>query len=825
MSSIPTKQIDGDVAIGRDVSVGGKTTVRGSATIGHNLKVEGWLDAPNIKGPNKGLFATLADLRKAYPTPHDGWFAGVAATDEEIAAMGLTPSSGKLLFKMYTGHGGEWVCVAGKLYEITVDSNQIREFASALAATQENVSDMQEAIAATNNAINNAKLKGVSIALTATGATLTVQSEGKSVSCAIPVAVYNSAADGEKKAGLMSAEDKYKLDTTVNDRVHDRGLISDLQRWGQEAGWMVQRVTHGKDDASDVYAKVRMHKMDEPDSEPSYTEVVLVPGATEEAAGAMTAQQVKDLAAIKNDAFEVILFDHIEESNIAANTSKVPLSASADGCKVVYCRARERFLFGVPAKADSTELTYYNDWEGSERYGTVDSQGVKPAEGKLFIDIAEANGNLLDIYIFREGALRHTGRSLYNYINDTAQSLDALENKVGKAEGIATLDANKLIPEANIPEKYDNIIFFDSVQDGAIITQPGSSSLTADDPKAKLIFSRARDRFVLGEAEQAGGMPKKYYINFVGSARYGSPKVEGIKPASDKVYICRSTFVAYSWNGTTLSSLGEDYSTEFQSIDISIREINDSIGEANGIAPLNASGVVPNENISDEARKSLFCDLFNAAAGTAGYAKFTNGVWDCKLNGLTLSYDEAVMILSIYHTGGDHTEDLVHHPVRTNLPLYSNWATINLSRFAENNTSLEVANVNCVIRGDYLQLAFYGCKHLREIRGPIRHEIAKIDDGAFLGCPKLESLDLRKLKGNLLLSNSPLFKLDSLDSIVTNAANGNTAITITVHADVYAKLTGDTTNEAAAALTADELSQWQALLTKAAGKHIAFASA
>lgn len=675
-----------------------------------------------------------------------------------------------------------------------------------------------------NQAITNAKLKGVSIVLTATGATLTVQSEGKSVSCAIPVAIYNSAADGEKKAGLMSAEDKYKLDTTVNDRVNDRALISDLQTWGQVAGQMVQRISKGAADPDNVVAKVRMHNISRPDDDPVDLDITLATPATESAAGAMTAQQVKDLAALKNDAFEVILFDHIEQSNIAANTSKAPLSASADGCKVVYCRARDRFLFGVPAEADSTELTYYKDWEGSERYGTVDSQGVKPAEGKLFIDLAEANGNLLDIYIFREGALRHTGRSLYNYINDTAQSLDALENKVGKAEGIATLDANKLIPEANIPEKYDNIIFFDSVQDGAIITQPGSSSLTADDPKAKLIFSKARDRFVLGEAEQAGGMPKKYYINFVGSARYGSPKVEGIKPASDKVYICRSTFVAYSWNGTTLSSLGEDYSTEFQSIDISITEINDSIGKANGIAPLNASGVVPNENISDEARKSLFCDLFNAAAGTAGYAKFTNGVWDCKLNGLTLSYDEAVMILSIYHTGGDHTEDLVHHPVRTNLPLYSNWG-INLTRFAEYNTSLEVANVNCVIYGGYTMYAFYGCKNLREIRGPIRHQVGKIDGSAFLDCPKLESLDLRKLKSNLLLSNSPLFKLDSLDSIVTNADNGTTAITITVHADVYAKLTGDTTNEAAAALTAEELSQWQALLTKAAGKNIAFASA
>lgn len=599
-----------------------------------------------------------------------------------------------------------------------------------------------------NQAINNAKLKGVSIALTATGATLTVQSEGKSVSCAIPVAVYNSAADGEKKAGLMSA------------------------------------------------------------------------------------QQVKDLAALKNDAFEVILFDHIEQDNIAANTSKAPLSASADGCKVVYCRARERFLFGVPAKADSTELTYYKDWEGSERYGTVDSQGVKPAEGKLFVDIAEANGNLLDIYIFREGALRHTDRSLYNYINDTAQSLSALENKVGKAEGIATLDANKLIPEANIPEKYDNIIFFDSVQDGAIITQPGSSSLTADDPKAKLIFSRARDRFVLGVAEQAGGMPKKYYINFVGSARYGSPKVEGIKPASDKVYICRSTFVAYSWNGTTLSSLGEDYSTEFQSIDISITEINDSIGKANGIAPLNASGVVPNENISDEARKSLFCDLFNAAAGTAGYAKFTNGVWDCKLNGLTLSYDEAVLIYNVTN-GSPATEGFCNARIRTNLwndrlgycqgPADDKCPVMLFNRC----DNIEVIRFNAWVSD--IHLMFGHCPKLTKVIGGF------IGDGGwqknpmpelFPNSPLITSFKLERLQHDVTFANNPRIDLDSFTYMVEHRTTFNTnTYTITVHADVYAKLTGDTTNEAAAALTAEELSQWQALLTKAAGKHIAFASA
>lgn len=536
-----------------------------------------------------------------------------------------------------------------------------------------------------------------------------------------------------------------------------------------------------------------------------------------------SAKQSVDLrdveAYVKEGLFDVCFFNGISTGTVASSPNKIPLSADAEDCKVIYNEDRKCFIFGVPPGDNPGVFNYYNDWKGSARYGTPTSQGVQPVAGRNYVDLSTS-----DVYRWQNGALHTIGYSLYDYINDTAQSLTALENSKGKADGIATLDANKLIPEANIPQKYDNIIFFDSVQAGAIVTQPGSALLGADDEKATLIFSKARNRFVLGVAENAGGMPQKYYVNFPGSDRYGTPKVEGIRPASDKVYICRSTSLAYVWNGTTLAALVADYSSEFQNINLDIAEINESKGEPNGIAPLNASGVVPNENISDEARKSLFCDLFNAAAGTAGYAKFTNGVWDCKLNGLTLTYDEAVMILSIYHTGGDHTEDLAHHPVRTNLPLYSQWG-INLTRFAEFNTSLEVANVNVVIYGNYLQYAFYGCKNLREIRGPIRHQVGKIDGSAFLDCPKLESLDLRQLKSNLLLSNSPLLKLDSLDSIVTNAANGNTAITITVHADVYAKLTGDTTNEAAAALTADELAQWQALLTKAAGKHIAFASA
>lgn len=80
MSSIPTKQIDGDASVSRNVTVGGKATVRGSATIEHNLIVKGWLDAPNVKGPLKGVFSSPEELENAYPEGEAGWWAAVGTT-------------------------------------------------------------------------------------------------------------------------------------------------------------------------------------------------------------------------------------------------------------------------------------------------------------------------------------------------------------------------------------------------------------------------------------------------------------------------------------------------------------------------------------------------------------------------------------------------------------------------------------------------------------------------------------------------------------------------------------------------------------------------
>ena len=70
-------------------------------------------------------------------------------------------------------------------------------------------------------------------------------------------------------------------------------------------------------------------------------------------------------------------------------------------------------------------------------------------------------------------------------------------------------------------------------------------------------------------------------------------------------------------------------------------------------------------------------------------------------------------------------------------------------------------------------------------------------------------------------SDSAKLSAASISNGITNGASG---VTIIFHPDVYAKLIGDTTNAAAAALSEEELAQWQALGNAAAEKGIAIAT-
>lgn len=131
------------------------------------------------------------------------------------------------------------------------------------------------------------------------------------------------------------------------------------------------------------------------------------------------------------------------------------------------------------------------------------------------------------------------------------------------------------------------------------------------------------------------------------------------------------------------------------------------------------------------------------------------------------------------------------------------------------------------IRAKSIYLFAVGCVKLRKILGLI--SISEIKDGsanrdAFAQCPLLEEVRLRDIKVSYSFKDCPLLSLESFRYIIDNAANTK-AITLTVHPDVFAKLTGDTTNAAAAALTPEELAQWQQVVTDAAEKNISFIEA
>lgn len=96
--STPTRHIDGHTALGGNATVGGKATVRGHATFDHNVRVKGYLEAPNVRGGDKGMWRSKAALEAGYPNPEDGWHALVGDTlpaDVYVAIDGQWVATGK----------------------------------------------------------------------------------------------------------------------------------------------------------------------------------------------------------------------------------------------------------------------------------------------------------------------------------------------------------------------------------------------------------------------------------------------------------------------------------------------------------------------------------------------------------------------------------------------------------------------------------------------------------------------------------------------------------------------------------------------------------
>lgn len=119
-----------------------------------------------------------------------------------------------------------------------------------------------------------------------------------------------------------------------------------------------------------------------------------------------------------------------------------------------------------------------------------------------------------------------------------------------------------------------------------------------------------------------------------------------------------------------------------------------------------------------------------------------------------------------------------------------------------------------MLQVDSMSNMFLGCTNLAEILGIMDCSYVNGDvetKDAFTNCNKLQKVKIYHLSTNISFKDSPLFSLSSLQYLVTNAAN-TSSITVTVHPDVYAKLTDESNVE------------WNQVLVDAAAKNINFAT-
>ena len=119
MSSIPTKQIDGDVAVGRNVSMGGSGTVRGSMTVGHNLTVEG--------------SASSDHLGQLYVADGGTWVAQVDSSGNPLLKGNPTVDSTEYMEAVDE--------MTADLEAVKVDVNQNKEDIKSLRSTQTSHTD------------------------------------------------------------------------------------------------------------------------------------------------------------------------------------------------------------------------------------------------------------------------------------------------------------------------------------------------------------------------------------------------------------------------------------------------------------------------------------------------------------------------------------------------------------------------------------------------------------------------------------------------------------------------------------------------------------
>ena len=215
----------------------------------------------------------------------------------------------------------------------------------------------------------------------------------------------------------------------------------------------------------------------------------------------------------------------------------------------------------------------------------------------------------------------------------------------------------------------------------------------------------------------------------------------------------------------------------------------------------------------EELKKDLFVDMWDSAWGQYGKYDPVNAP-DAEHpymgNDIWMTYEEALTVHR-ESSGANYLCDYCHpfatartfYPVRNSHGSWGNNATFAFGRCA----NLEVIRFEDSVYIGVGPTTFGSCNKLRTILGgKLRGAI-----GNTLNLPNIEEFKADKIDKDVSMPLAAKVSLESLQYLVANAAN-TSAITITVHPDVYAKLSDETNAE------------WHALMAAAAAKNINFAT-
>lgn len=240
--------------------------------------------------------------------------------------------------------------------------------------------------------------------------------------------------------------------------------------------------------------------------------------------------------------------------------------------------------------------------------------------------------------------------------------------------------------------------------------------------------------------------------------------------------------------------------------------------------------------VTERAKRAVFDDLFLAAAGTWGkidYSHFENGVSKpYYLNELWLTYEEAVAVMdwgaiTTYSTLARYKGA----KIRTNLPPRvgatsdANTTTAFDLKYFDRDSDIEILNLACgsqagnmgfvvAPQGGGWDYGLSGSK-LRKVLGIVNLGKQTSTWNDILWTPKLEEIKISHLKVNFSFRKCPLISAASIRYLI-GERSGTNAITVTLHADTYAKVTS---------AVDDPDDEWYGLIDLAAAKQITFACA